>query len=292
MKQRDVFRAQETEDLQTSSERKVSGKVNKRKIFAFTAMLIGIIVMLGTGYRLFETRQTYQQGSASYDEINALVKKTASIGTYAQQENTPQTGAEAEHGTKAQIYIPDFEIDFDLLQSINKDSSAWLYSPNTVIDYPVMRADNYTYYLSHLSDGTVNANGSLFIDYNNASDFSDDLTVIYGHHMKSGSMFGSLKGYKNQAYYEEHPYMYLYTPNGNHRIDILYGSVIDAKEWSKRAFMHAENTEELLAYAKQNTTFDSEAAYEQGDKIIVLSTCSYEFNDARYFVVGVVTGHG
>ena len=74
-------------------------------------------------------------------------------------------------------------------------------------------------------DGTYNANGSLFIDYNNAWDFSDQLTVIYGHHMKSGQMFGSLKGYKGQAYFENHPYMYLYTDNGNYRIDLLYGCV-------------------------------------------------------------------
>ena len=103
---------------------------------------------------------------------------------------------------------------------------AWLYCPDTVIDYPVMKADDYSYYLKHLPDGTHNANGTLFLDYNCAPDFSDSLSVIYGHKMKSGKMFGSLEGYKKEGYYSEHPYMYLYTKQGKFRINLVYGCVI------------------------------------------------------------------
>jgi sortase B len=129
----------------------------------------------------------------------------------------------------------------------------------------------------------------LFIDYNNASDFGDPLTIIYGHHMKSGNMmFGSLKGYKNQKYYNEHPYMYLYTENKNYRIDIMYGCVIAAGKWREQAFMFAENVEALLAYAERNTDFESGVRYSKEDRIIALSTCSYEFDDARYVVLGIL----
>jgi sortase B len=151
-----------------------------------------------------------------------------------------------------------------------------------------MRADDYSYYLTHLPDGTENATGSLFIDYNCAADFSDPLTVIYGHHMKTGKMFGSLKGYKEQSYYQEHPYMYLYTAQNNHRLDLLYGCVIGAGQWRDRAFMFSANIESLLAYAKHNTTFISDAVYQEGDNVIALSTCSYEFDDARYIVIGIL----
>jgi sortase B len=184
--------------------------------------------------------------------------------------------------------VPDLNVDFEALKAINKDAAAWLCSPGTVIDYPVMKADNYSYYLRRLPDGTENANGSLFIDYNNAPDFSEPLTVIYGHHMKSGRMFGSLKGYKDQGYYAKHPYMYLYTEQGNYRIELLYGFVIGAGQWRERAFMYAENVPMLLAYAAHNTTFESKAKYAEGDRVVALSTCSYEFDDARYVVVGVL----
>jgi sortase B len=80
--------------------------------------------------------------------------------------------------------------------------------------------------------------------------------------------------------------MYLYTEKENFRIDILYGFVIGAGQWRDRAFMYEINISDLLAYAKTNTTFESGAEYEEGDRIIAMSTCSYDFEDARYVIVG------
>ena len=234
-----------------------------KKVGAFLALLIGIGVMAYTGTRLLEAQRVYQEGNAAYEDLHGRVKKNPA-------------------------HAPEPGIDFAALQAIHPDAAAWLYSPGTAIDYPVMKAGDYAYYLNHLPDGTVNANGSLFIDYNCNADFNDPLTVVYGHHMKSGNMFGSLKGYKEQSYYEEHPYMYLFTKQGNYRIDLLYGCVIGAGQWRERAFMYPENTGALLAYAARNTTFTSGAAYAEGDKVVALSTCSYDFEDARYIVVGIL----
>jgi len=101
-------------------------------------------------------------------------------------------------------------------------------------------------------------------------------------------MFGSLKGYKQQDYFEKYPFMDLYTEQRNYRIELLYGFVIGAGQWRERALMYPENVLALLAYAAHNTTFKSEVKYEEGDRIIALSTCSYEFDDARYVVIGVL----
>jgi hypothetical protein len=106
--------------------------------------------------------------------------------------------------------------------------------------------------------------------------------------MKSEKMFGSLTKYKNQAYYEENPFMYLYTDQGNYRIDLLYGCLIGAGQWRERAFMYPENLDALLAYAAYNSTFQSNAAYAHGDSIVAMSTCSFEFDDARYVLIGVL----
>ena len=258
-------------------------------IFAVPALVLGLTVMTFAGRRLNETRQVYREGNSVYDNLSNQIRKLPSVET--QPLNTMEiAGVEVttmQAGEpRMNIYIPEYEIDFEMLRTINGDATAWLYSPGTVIDYPVLKADDYYYYLNHLIDGTTNANGSLFIDYNNAPDFSDRLTVIYGHHMKSGSMFGSLVGYKDQQYYNEHPYMYLYTEQGNYRIDLMYGVVIGAGQWKEQAFMYEENLEALLEYAMNNTTFVSEVNTQEGDRIVVLSTCSYEFDEARYFVVG------
>ena len=267
------------------------------RILIIAMLVIGVLLMGFAGYRMIETNRVYQGANAAYGDLSSQVRKASTprdkalpeTGGFANSSShQPEHGHENNDSDEQGVYVPGFDIDFEVLHSMNKDSAAWLYSPNTVIDYPVMRADDYTYYLNHLSDGTVNANGSLFIDYNNSPDFSDDLTVIYGHHMKSGSMFGSLKGYKEQSYFDANPYMYLYTPDGDYRIDLLYGCLIAAGQWSQGAFMYSENLDELLSYSRNNTTFISEATYTQGDRIIALSTCSYEFDDARYVVIGVL----
>jgi sortase B len=260
-------------------------------------MLFGMGLMTYAGLQISDTRQIYRESDIAYENLRSEVKKSPASHKLPrekpphQMEYAPEnTAPELPNPPKTpRFHVPDLDIDFFALRQINKDAAAWLYFPNTAIDYPVMRSNDYNYYLNHLPDGTVNINGSLFIDCNCDSDFGDPLTVIYGHHMKSGDvMFGSLKGYKEQKYYEEHPYMYLYTEQKNYRIELLYGVVIAAGKWREQAFMFSENLEALLGYSAINTTFESKAEYTKGDRIVALSTCSYEFDGARYLVLGIL----
>jgi len=244
----------------------------RKRIIAGLVLMLSVCTMAIFGYKLWDIQQTYRDGNQSYEQLAAKVRPDG-----PPVSRLPETSE-----------IPDMSIDFAALRAINSDAAAWLYCPDTVIDYPVMKAEDYGYYLHHLPDGTYNANGTLFIDYNCAPDFSDSLTIIYGHNMKSGRMLGSLEKYKKQAYFDEHPIMYLYTAGGNYRIDLMYGCVIGAGEWRERAFMYEVNLDALLAYAAYNTTFTSEARYAKGDRVVALSTCSYEFDRARYVVIGIL----
>ncbi|WP_312446447.1 class B sortase [Lacrimispora sp.] len=235
-------------------------------------LLIGsICVIVFSGYKLKESLQIYAEGDQNYENLKEQVRHQESSSSSDDAED-----------------IPPVFIDFEALKKINSDAAAWLYSPDTIIDYPVMRAHDYDWYLHHLPDGTYNANGTLFLDYNCPEDFSGGLSIIYGHHMKSGGMFGSLTEYKEQDYFEEHPYLYLYTEQRSYRIDLKYGCVISAGEWRDRAFMYEVNRKALLSYASSKTTFESSAEYTDRDRLLVLSTCSYEFDDARYVVIGIL----
>lgn len=256
------------------------------KLIASLALPLSICLMVYAGGQLLETEHIYREAGTVYCSIQdqAWVNRASGLAY-----NPPANGGGLSK-ISAQAPSPGLGIDFKALKTINKDSAAWLYCPGTVIDYPVMQAEDYNYYLKHLPDDKSNANGSLFIDYHNAPDFSEPLTIIYGHNMKSGEMFGSLVGYKKQGYYEEHPYMYLYTEGGDYRVDLLYGCVIGAGSWRDQGFVLSENLDAFLTYAARNTTFRSDAAYAEGDRIVALSTCSYEFNDARYAVIGILRG--
>ncbi|MCL2105481.1 MAG: class B sortase [Oscillospiraceae bacterium] len=244
-------------------------KKKGRRIAACLVLTLSVPVMALAGWRLAGIWQSNREGRDSYARLADSVRR-----------ELPARDTDA--GGRV--------IDFAALQAVSPDAVAWLECPGTVIDYPVMRAADYNHYLHRLPDGSYNANGSLFIDFNCAPDFTDQLTVVYGHNMKSGQMFGSLTKYKDQAYYREHPYFLLYTAGGGaaQRIDLLYGCVIDAAQWRERAFSYQVNLEALLAYAAYNTTFDSQTQYSPEDRVVALSTCSYEFEGARYVVLGVL----
>ena len=87
--------------------------------------------------------------------------------------------------------IPAF-IDFDNLYEMSENAVAWLYCPDTEINYVIAQADNNDYYLHRLLNGTDASGGTLFMDYRNSDDLSDWNTVIYGHNMKNGTMFAML----------------------------------------------------------------------------------------------------
>ena len=265
-------------------------KTKRLRTVAWLIMALSLCIMLLSGFRLMETQQTYRIGDNNYKALTESVRPAGPPVFH--QSNTasasPGGSGTTPLATAGGIEIPDMAIDFDALHAINPNAVAWLYSPGTVIDYPIVRATDYDYYLHRLPDGTYNSNGTLFIDYN-WTDFSDKLTVVYGHNMKSGRMFGSLTNYKKQDYFEAHQYLYLYTEDGEkHRIDLLYGCVIGAGQWRDRAFMFDVNMDALLAYAEYNTTFKSKTQYNESDRIIALSTCSYEFDNARYVLLGVL----
>jgi sortase B len=278
-----------------------------RKIRTLLVSLI-IVVLLGVaayaGYQLYTSHRAYAQGDETYEEIARLVisevQPTASGSPEPSSEPEQETESEEETeevlqeedteasdlAPKVELGIPALTVDFDALEAISSDAIGWLYCPDTVINYPVMGAEDYTYYLRHLADGTYNFNGSLFLDYNCQRDFSDKLSVIYGHNMKTEKMFGTLVKYKSQAYFDQHPYLYLYTRQCRYRIALIYGAVISAQDWSEGGF--AQDPEGLMEYAEKNSTFVSPETYSGQEQLVVLSTCSYEYDDARYFLVGLL----
>ena len=119
-------------------------------------------------------------------------------------------------------------VQFDELKQQNEDVIAWIYGANTHINYPVVQGSDNDYYLRHLLDGTWNDNGSIFMDCSNKGDFSDQNSLIYGHNMTSGAMFSNLVKYKKQAYYDQHPYLYMLTPQQNYKLRLFAGVIVDA----------------------------------------------------------------
>ena len=169
-------------------------------------------------------------------------------------------------------------------EAIGRDVVAWINIPDTTIDFPVAQGTDNQFYMRHLPDGSYNQNGTVFLDYEMAADFSDSFHILFGHHMNNGAMFQPLMNYKEQDFYESHKTATIYTLSGDYKIEFAYGAVIRASRWKELDC--GRSPAALLKYASENSTFDSGIELTEHDNIFVMSTCSYEFWNTRLYIVG------
>lgn len=208
--------------------------------------------------------------------------KSAVVMKEAQKYVSVSKGDAVETGGESNDQV---EVNFEDLWQINEDVVAWLYGPDSRFNYPVVQGSDNDYYLYRLLDGTWNYNGSLFLDCRNSADFSDGNSVIYGHHMKTGDMFGTLVKYKEQSYYDSHPFLYLTTPTQKYRVDLFAGCVVES---NAAIYQTQDISESLLESYRARSTFQAAGEISTDGPILTLSTCSYEFDNARYVVLGVL----
>jgi sortase B len=179
------------------------------------------------------------------------------------------------------------EVDADALSQINPDYACWIYCPDSRIDYPVVRGKDNSDYLDKLFDRTPNACGTLFMDARNLADFGDPNTLIYGHHMRDGSMFKSVTFYGEQAYYEAHPYMLILTPTQTLLVELFAGYVARADDSCYDiAIGDPEDFAGFARAVKEKSAFAADCAIGAGDRLVTLSTCAYSFADARFVLIG------
>ena len=176
----------------------------------------------------------------------------------------------------------------------NSDMAAWLQIPNTGIDYPVMwTPDDEEYYLRRGFDGSDDKNGCLILDTDsNLNPLTTNL-IIHGHNMKSGAMFGTLTDYEDEAYYQEHKNIILYTRECRRNYEVIavfrsqvYKKTDDVFKFYK--FFQAETREEFEDFynnIKELSFYDTGLTAEFGDCFITLSTCSYHVEQGRFVVV-------
>lgn len=173
-------------------------------------------------------------------------------------------------------------IDFDALKQENNDIIGWIYCPDTPINYPVVKGKDNNQYLRADLKGKYLVSGTIFADYRNNEVGEDKNYIVYGHNMKNSTMFGTLVKYKKQSYYDAHPTLYFLTPEHNYIIELIAGAVVK-RDSDIYQTAPADNT---IADIMIKSTFNSTVEIGKGENIITLSTCSYEFNNARYVVVG------
>ena len=258
--------------------------MEKRKLL-IVLLLLCVSIMLISGYRVFKQMREYELGDRSYENMKMYANHDAEPET----ETTPQDGADPPVSKETEKIELVPAVDFTALQAVYPSVVAWVNIEGTGIDYPVVQAGDNDYFLKRLPDGTWNSSGSIFMDYRNSADLLDWHTIIYGHNMRNNAMFAELMSYKDQAFYDEHPVIMLHTPAGSYLVEIFAGYV--CTEASDAWKMDFTGTEDFIQWCESvigRSCFESGVAPERHDSVVTLSTCSYEFDEARFVVHGIL----
>ena len=187
--------------------------------------------------------------------------------------------------------LADLNLDWDALRAINSDIVAWVYIPNTNINYPVVKGSDNSYYLSHDFEGTNGAfvwRGTVFLDCENSSDYSDDVNFMYGHHLNDNTMFSAISEMNDQSRFDECRTVYLFTPTMNYKLrsfSLVHCSGSDAiveLNFSKPADFQAYIQDKIDRSV--TTVSDCPAATDIG-QAFAFSTCdNYLFSSGRFIL--------
>ena len=253
----------------------------RRKLTIFVCRLAAACCLGYFGiysYYIYRTRSTYQK-------MSELKEKTAAAASQADTGPLYTLDGDPE----------DREVldEYKNLLLQNKKLIGWVKIDDTNIDYPVMQTSDNEYYLDHNLNQEYDKNGTIFMDKDCDVLKPSTNYILYGHHMKSGQMFGQLDLYKKQSFYEEHPYIQFDTiyEKGTYQVMYVFRSRVYKETeivFKYYQFIDANSEQEFdsnMAEMAEMSLYDTGVTAEYGDQLLTLSTCDYQETDGRFVVV-------
>lgn len=222
------------------------------RISDYILLLLFLLLLLIGGYTMYDTVLIYDQ--AKGDDLRSFKPLVSRSGQV---------------------------IEWDM-GALSEDVVAWLTVYDTNIDYPIMQGKDNNEYLNKDPFGKFSLSGSLFLDSRNAPDFSDPYSLIYGHHMEGGRMFGALDEFMNEEYFDSHRNGQLTVSDRAYNIRFFACFEVDASE--DVIFSPTESVG-TLEYVREHALVWREP---EGEKLIALSTCKTSQTTVRTVVFGVI----
>ncbi len=212
-------------------------------------------------------------------------------GMETEIEVTPETVV--IHYDNQEIVVPDILEEYKMLYSLNQKLIGWVKIDDTYIDYPVLQTSNNDYYIDHNFDQEQDRNGSIFLDADCTILPRSTNLILYGHHMRSGRMFGQLNKYSSESFYEDHKLIQFDTiyERGTYEVMFVFRSkVYEESEivFKYYQFINAASETEFNSYMREMaemSLYDTGVTAEYGDELLTLSTCDYYTDYGRFVVV-------
>lgn len=270
----------------------------RKRLILYTLMGVSIAAVVfftvGFGIELYASRQSIVYYAKLNEEIGRrpprlITAATPGPATQPPEETPGPTGTDNEPPIEENPWIP--YVDFETLSERFPGIIGWLLLEGTPIDYPIMQTTDNSFFLSHLPDGTRQRAGSIFLDCRNSPDLTDGNSLIYGHMSSSGEMFGALRNYRNQEFYNRNPVLNIYTPERDCELVLIAGYLLDSGvEVPPLAFSGENDFYDYIDDIRGRSFFVSDTDVSADDQIVCLCTCAYDFRNARLIIVGKLVG--
>lgn len=255
----------------------------KRDKKSCVVIIIALCVLAFSGFQLYRIFRDYKASDDEYDKLKNEYVRPAGHG-----EDTDGPDAPEGDGELYEDADPPLVIDWDGLKAVNEDVVGWIYvDAEPAISYPVVQGKDNEEYLHMTYERSYLYAGSIFLNSQNTPDFSDASSFIYGHNMRSGSMFGLLKTIMNQDSYDASPYFWILTPEGDYRYHIF--SEFATEDGTDTYTVFREGGEKFLKWAekmKEQSAVSTGTELKEDDHVAVLSTCIGSGSNQRHVIMG------
>lgn len=254
----------------------------KGNLILTLVLIVAIAVFCFAAYHLYNIYTEYKKGTDEYHQIEQIAVTGREPDSMTGTADTGGTSAAESNAADAEPE-PPIRVDFDALKKINEDVVGWIYiEALDDVSYPVVQGKDNETYLHATFEKKKNSAGAIFIDCANRKNFSDCNTLVYGHNMKNGSMFGQLKKFiRNQETYKTSKYFWILTPGKNYRYEIVsaYTTQVDSDTYT----LFPEPSDAFQKYldtikSKSEISTDNTALTSK-DRIVTLSTCTGSDSD-------------
>lgn len=253
----------------------------KKKILISVIVISAVVFVCAGGYMLFKYLGIFSAGNTN-KSVQESFAPELTVGTPAPDG--------------VYLTMPDYAenpIDFDGLRAQNTDVYSWIYIPDTNISLPVLQSsEDDNFYLDHDVNKDYSFPGAIYSQSMNTKDYSDRVTVLYGHNMANGSMFADLHKFSDSSFFDSHRYIYIYTENRK-----LTYEVVSAFDYDDRHILNSHNFKEDKVFKEWlneavhphslSSNVRNETTLDLNSKMLVLSTC-LNSGDGRFLVQGVL----
>lgn len=245
----------------------------KKLLLPILILILGSLIWYSMSYLkdLNQSQSVVNDLKSIRDDVDEAVSET--IHEAIEEETEIKTSPITIEENKEKEFIDKIE-----------NYVGWITIDNTKIDYPIVKGEDNEFYLNHNYDLSENVAGSIFMDRRNLGNQFDEHTIIYGHHMKNGTMFTGLNLYLEEEFYEDNQLIYYRDLFNNYTYEVISAYYVSANDYT----LSFELNETVIDDFLERSFHNSDYVYSKTDRFLTLSTCNYTLDNGRMIVHAVL----